>query len=60
MRHVHRNQFDSREPVRSIYEGGLREVFAACHAPLPPKMEQLLQRLEVAESQQHAANERRV
>jgi len=46
MRYVERNHFDAQEPIRSIYQGGLRQLFAACHAPLPPRMEAMLHRLE--------------
>jgi hypothetical protein len=32
-------------PIRSAYEKGLRGVFPACKEPLPPKIEQLMNRL---------------
>jgi hypothetical protein len=46
MRHVNRNHYDASDPVRSIYGTGLKGLFAACHDPLPVKMEELLRRLE--------------
>ena len=45
MKRVSRNDYDSRDPIRSIYEGGLKSVFTACHEPLPDKMEDLIYRL---------------
>jgi hypothetical protein len=45
MNRVSRDHYDDRDPIRSTYEVGLRNVFAACHDPLPAKMEELLHRL---------------
>ena len=45
MKRVDRDHYDTRDPIRSIYEGGLKSVFAACHDPMPAKMEELLHRL---------------
>jgi hypothetical protein len=45
MKSVGRDHYDDRAPMRSIYAGGLQDVFAACHEPLPSKMEDLLHRL---------------
>jgi hypothetical protein len=59
MRHVERNHFDAREPIRSIYQGGLRQCFAACHAPVPPRMEELLHRLEDCDRKDDIAKEAR-
>ena len=46
MKQVSRDDYDDRDPIRSTYEVGLRSVFAACHDPLPAKMEELLHRLQ--------------
>jgi hypothetical protein len=46
MERIDHSHYDTRQPVRSTYEAGLRELFAACHDPLPPKMEELLHHLE--------------
>jgi len=46
MQRVQQNQFNVREPIRSTFEAGLRELFAACHEPLPARMEELLRRLQ--------------
>jgi hypothetical protein len=46
MKRVSRNDYDGRDPIRSIYEGGLKSVFSACHEPLPDKMEELIHRLQ--------------
>jgi hypothetical protein len=46
MKRVGRDHYDSRDPIRSIYQGGLKSVFAACHDPLPEKMEELIHRLK--------------
>jgi len=46
MKRVSRDHYDPRDPLRSIYEGGLKSVFAACHDPLPEKMEELVHRLQ--------------
>jgi hypothetical protein len=46
MQRVSRDHYDGRNPIRSIYERGLKSVFAACHDPLPEKMEQLIHRLQ--------------
>jgi hypothetical protein len=45
MKQVNRDHYDARDPIRSIYEGGLKSAFAACHDPLPEKMEKILQQL---------------
>ena len=45
MKSIGRDHYDERAPVSSIYAGGLRNVFAACHEPLPSKMEELIDRL---------------
>jgi hypothetical protein len=45
MKSIGRDHYDDRAPVSSIYAGGLRDVFAACHDPLPSKMEELIHRL---------------
>jgi hypothetical protein len=34
-----------REPILSAYQQGLRGLFPACEQPLPPNIEQLLNRL---------------
>ena len=46
MKRVSRYHYDVRDPLRSTYEGGLKNVFAACHDPLPEKMEELVHRLQ--------------
>jgi hypothetical protein len=46
MKRVSRDHYDSRDPIRSIYQGGLKGVFATCQDPLPDKMEKLIQRLK--------------
>ena len=50
MRRVDRSDYDDRDPVRSTYEGGLKSVFAACHDPLPSRMQELLHCLEDREN----------
>jgi hypothetical protein len=42
MKRVSQDHYDSRDPIRSIYQGGLKSVFAACRDPLPKKMEELV------------------
>lgn len=46
MRQVSRDHYDDRDPIRSTYEVGLRDVFGACHDPLPARMEELIHRLQ--------------
>jgi hypothetical protein len=46
MKQVSKHHYDDRDPIRSTYEVGLRSVFAACHDPLPERMEELLHRLQ--------------
>jgi hypothetical protein len=46
MQRIDQSHFDTREPVRSTFAAGLRDVFVACHDPLPAKMEELLRRLQ--------------
>lgn len=53
MENVDRNHYDPRDPVRSIYHGGLKNVFAACHDPLPSRMQELLERLQDREEESH-------
>jgi hypothetical protein len=50
MKHIEYNHYDARDPLRSTFEGGLRHVFASCHDPLPPKMEELVHRLQKGET----------
>jgi len=50
MKLIDHKHYDARDPVRSTYEGGLRQIFAACHDPLPPKMEELVHRLHESDS----------
>ena len=48
MERVDQANYAKREPIRSAYEEGLeglRGLFPACKEPLPPKIEQLLNRL---------------
>jgi hypothetical protein len=45
MKSIGRDHYDDRAPMRSIYAGGLSDVFTACHDPLPSKMEDILLRL---------------
>jgi hypothetical protein len=45
MQRIDQHYYDAREPVRSTFAAGLRDMFAACHDPLPPKMEELIRRL---------------
>jgi hypothetical protein len=35
-----------RDPVRSIFQGGLREALPACHDPLPMQMERMVAHLQ--------------
>ena len=46
MEHVDHKQYSRRGPTRFTYEGGLKNLFAACHDPMPSKMESLLRSLE--------------
>ena len=46
MKRVSRDHYDSRDPIRSIYQGGLKGVFKACQDPLPDKMKELIHRLK--------------
>ena len=45
MKRVDQGSYAKGEPIRSAYEEGLRSLFPACKEPLPPKIEQLLNRL---------------
>jgi hypothetical protein len=45
MERVDQGSYAKREPIRSAYEEGLRSLFSACKERLPPKIEQLLNRL---------------
>jgi len=43
-------QYDPESLAGSVYlQDGLRRVFGACHEPLPPRMEQLLNTLNEGE-----------
>jgi hypothetical protein len=44
MQRIDQHHYDAREPV-STFAAGLRDMFAACHDPLPAKMEELIRRL---------------
>ena len=46
MKRVSRDHYDSRNPIWSIYQGGLKGVFTACLDPLPDKMKELIHRLK--------------
>jgi len=46
MEQVDFKQYSRRGPTRFTYEGGLKNLFAACHQPMPSKMESLLKSLE--------------
>ena len=46
MKQVDQNHYVRRGPTRFIYEAGLKNLFAACHEPMPAEMESLLKRLE--------------
>jgi hypothetical protein len=45
MERVDQASYAKREPIRSACREGLRGLFPACKEPLPPKIEQLLNRL---------------
>jgi hypothetical protein len=44
---------EGSEPIRWTYQSGLRSAFAACPAPMPPKMEELLKQLSAKELVQY-------
>jgi hypothetical protein len=51
---------DPLKMASSTYSHGLREVFPACHEPLPPKFEEMARRLDVAFEKAHSFQERGV
>jgi hypothetical protein len=53
MQRAEKNQYDAQGLARSVLlQEGLKRTFAACHEPLPTKMEQLLEELCRVELQQ--------
>src|SRR5712672_366358 len=56
MEHVNNVRGDGMQLAQSDrFRDGLRQAFAACHEPLPPEMEELLQRL-LADDQSRAGH----
>ena len=49
MEQVDHKHYSRQGPTRFTYEGGLKNLFAACHDPMPSKMERLLRSLESLE-----------
>ena len=49
MEQVDHKQYGRRGKTRFTYEGGLKNLFAACHQPMPLKMASLLKSLEKLE-----------
>jgi hypothetical protein len=56
MKQVSKDHYDDRDPIRSTYEVGLRNVFAACHDPFPTKMEELLHRLQFLDEDRESSH----
>ena len=45
-------QYGRQPPSTPAYEAGFRAAFAACHEPLPGRMEEVLERLQTLEGKE--------
>jgi hypothetical protein len=51
MERMDRPQYGKHLSPTAAYEAGLRAAFVVCHEPLPKRMEELLERLQILESE---------
>ena len=52
MERVDRPQYGQQPSSTAAYEAGLRAAFVVCHEPLPRRMEELLDRLQMFEGEE--------
>ena len=52
MERMDRPQYGKQPSSTAAYEAGLKAAFAVCHEPLPRRMEELLERLQMLEGEE--------
>jgi hypothetical protein len=52
MERMDRPQYGKQPSSTAAYEAGLKAAFAVCHEPLPRRMEELLERLQMFEGKE--------
>jgi len=52
MERVDRSRYGKQPSSTSVYEAGLKAAFTACHEPLPKRIEELLERLQILEGEE--------
>ena len=52
MERVDRSRYGRQPSSTAAYEAGLKAAFTACHEPLPKRMEELLERLQILEGEE--------
>ena len=52
MERMDRPQYGKQPSSTAAYEAGLKAAFVVCHEPLPRRMEELVERLQMVEAEQ--------
>jgi hypothetical protein len=52
MERMDRSRYGSQPSSTAAYEAGLKAAFAVCREPLPRRMEELLERLQMLEGKE--------
>jgi hypothetical protein len=52
MERMDRSQYGRQPSSTASYEAGLKAAFTVCHEPLPKRMEELLERLQILEGEE--------